>query len=100
MAFEALKERQSIAWSSAPYERVSEQHLSVIEALLGFPLRRERTLLVVADLADAGRIDQEFGYVREIDPIIAVLLRNQPRLFCKEGRTADFQQANTFFRLQ
>jgi SAM-dependent methyltransferase len=34
MAFEALKERQSIAWSSAPYEHVSEQHLSVIETLL------------------------------------------------------------------
>jgi SAM-dependent methyltransferase len=34
MAFEALKEKQSVAWSSAPYERVSEQHLSVIEDLL------------------------------------------------------------------
>jgi SAM-dependent methyltransferase len=34
MAFEALKEKQSGAWSSAPYERVSAQHLSVVEDLL------------------------------------------------------------------
>ncbi len=34
MAFEALKERQSVVWSSAPYELVSEQHLEVIEELL------------------------------------------------------------------
>jgi ubiquinone/menaquinone biosynthesis C-methylase UbiE len=34
MAFEALKEKQSVAWSSAPYERVSVQHLEVLEDLL------------------------------------------------------------------
>jgi SAM-dependent methyltransferase len=34
MAFEALKEKQSAAWSSAPYERVSVQHLSALEDLL------------------------------------------------------------------
>jgi SAM-dependent methyltransferase len=34
MAFEALKEKQSAAWSSAPYENVSEQHLGVVEDLL------------------------------------------------------------------
>jgi hypothetical protein len=30
MAFETLKERQSAAWASAPYENVSEQHLNVV----------------------------------------------------------------------
>jgi len=34
MAFEALKEKQSSAWSSAPYEQVSVQHLSVLDDLL------------------------------------------------------------------
>jgi ubiquinone/menaquinone biosynthesis C-methylase UbiE len=49
MAFEALKERQSIAWSSAPYEQVSEQHLSAIEALLDrLDLRSGQQLLDVA----------------------------------------------------
>jgi len=36
----------------------------------------------------------------EIDAIGAVLLRGQPRLFCKEGRAADFQHANTFVHLE
>ena len=49
MAFEALKERQRIAWSSAPYEQVSEQHQSAIEALLDrLKLRPGRRLLDVA----------------------------------------------------
>jgi SAM-dependent methyltransferase len=34
MAFEALKEKQSVAWSSAPYEQVSVQHLDVLDDLL------------------------------------------------------------------
>jgi SAM-dependent methyltransferase len=34
MAFEALKEKQSAAWSSAPYEQVSVQHVSVLDELL------------------------------------------------------------------
>ena len=34
MAFEALKEKQSVAWSSAPYEQVSVQHLGVLDDLL------------------------------------------------------------------
>jgi SAM-dependent methyltransferase len=34
MAFEDLKQRQSVAWGSAPYERVSVQHLHVIDDLL------------------------------------------------------------------
>jgi ubiquinone/menaquinone biosynthesis C-methylase UbiE len=34
MAFEALKEKQSSAWSSAPYEQVSVQHVSVLDELL------------------------------------------------------------------
>jgi SAM-dependent methyltransferase len=34
MAFEALKEKQSVAWSSAPYEQVSAQHLDVLDDLL------------------------------------------------------------------
>jgi SAM-dependent methyltransferase len=49
MAFEALKEKQSIAWSSAPYERVSEQHLNVIDDLLDrLELRKGWRLLDVA----------------------------------------------------
>src|SRR5262249_27705350 len=49
MTFGALKERQSIAWSSAPYEQVSEQHLSAIEALLDrLELRPGERLLDVA----------------------------------------------------
>jgi len=49
MAFEAFKERQRIAWSSAPYEQVSEQHLSAIEALLDrLALRPGQQLLDVA----------------------------------------------------
>ena len=68
--------------------------------LLGLPLGREHTLLAVADLGDAGRIDNECRHIREIDAIGAVLLRDQPRLFCKEGRTADFQHANTFVHLE
>src|SRR5262245_54095150 len=49
MAFELLMERQSIAWSSAPYEQVSEQHLSAIEALLDrLELRPGQQLLDVA----------------------------------------------------
>ena len=34
MAFEALKEKQSAAWSSAPYEQVSVQHVIVLDELL------------------------------------------------------------------
>jgi SAM-dependent methyltransferase len=34
MAYEALKEKQSRAWGSAPYDRVSAQHLTVLELLL------------------------------------------------------------------
>ena len=34
MAFEALKEKQSSAWSSGPYEQVSVQHLGVLDELL------------------------------------------------------------------
>jgi ubiquinone/menaquinone biosynthesis C-methylase UbiE len=34
MAFEALKEKQSSAWSSGPYEQVSMQHLGVLDQLL------------------------------------------------------------------
>jgi SAM-dependent methyltransferase len=49
MAYEALKEKQSVAWSSAPYERVSEQHLAVIEDLLDrLDLRAGLRLLDVA----------------------------------------------------
>jgi SAM-dependent methyltransferase len=49
MAYEELKEKQSVAWSSAPYERVSEQHLDVIEDLLGrLELRKGSRLLDVA----------------------------------------------------
>jgi SAM-dependent methyltransferase len=34
MAFEALKQKQSSAWSSAPYEQVSAQHVNVLDELL------------------------------------------------------------------
>jgi SAM-dependent methyltransferase len=34
MAFEALKEKQSSAWSSAPYEQISAQHVSMLDDLL------------------------------------------------------------------
>jgi SAM-dependent methyltransferase len=34
MAFEALKDKQSATWGSAPYDRVSAQHLQVLEQLL------------------------------------------------------------------
>jgi SAM-dependent methyltransferase len=49
MAYEALKEKQSAAWGSAPYERVSVQHLDVIEDLLDrMQLRPGLRLLDVA----------------------------------------------------
>jgi ubiquinone/menaquinone biosynthesis C-methylase UbiE len=49
MAFEALKEKQSSAWSSAPYEQVSAQHVSVLDDLLDkLQLRPGLRLLDVA----------------------------------------------------
>lgn len=49
MAFEALKEKQSSAWSSAPYEQVSVQHMSVLDELLDqLDLRPGLRLLDVA----------------------------------------------------
>jgi len=49
MAFEALKEKQSSAWSSAPYELVSAQHVSVLDDLLDkLQLRPGLRLLDVA----------------------------------------------------
>jgi SAM-dependent methyltransferase len=46
MAFEMLKERQSAAWGSGPYENVSEQHLGVVDELLDWldPRPGERLL--------------------------------------------------------
>jgi len=49
MAFEALKEKQSKAWSSAPYEQVSVQHLDVLADLLDrLELKPQMRLLDVA----------------------------------------------------
>lgn len=41
----------------------------------GLPFRSERTLFVIADLSDAGRIESEPRQIGEIDVIIAVLFQ-------------------------
>jgi SAM-dependent methyltransferase len=57
MAFEVLKERQSAAWGSAPYENVSGQHLDVIEELLDWldPRPGERLLDVATGTGELAR---------------------------------------------
>jgi ubiquinone/menaquinone biosynthesis C-methylase UbiE len=92
MAFEALKERQSAAWGSAPYENVSRQHLHVVEELLDWldPRPGERLLDVATGTGELARPAARRGVEVTASDFAAGLLDTARRRAEDEGAPIAF----------
>jgi SAM-dependent methyltransferase len=92
MAFEALKEKQSVAWGSGPYEQVSVQHIGVLEDLLNcLDLHPGLHLLDVATgTGELARPAARRGLVVTASDFAESLIATARALTTQEGLTVEY----------
>ena len=93
MAFEELKERQSVIWGAAPFERVSDMPAEIYDALVDAlpPVAGERWLDVACGTgAIAGRAAARGADVVGID-LAPALIETAKRLAAEQGLDVDYR---------